>query len=124
MQNLSRAARSSNFAQSLVDVNEAYELAMSAHMRSADLAFTGFVVGVRPRTAEDIAAGVYDARYFAAPADRFAKHVKHFPVEWILPDYQGITEDAFAYFKPLVESEPKLVYDGAMPATITPFNKR
>ena len=124
VQNLSRAARSSNFAQSLVDVNEAYELAMSAHMRSADPTFTGFVVGVRPRTAEEIAAGVYDARYFAAPADRFAKHVKHFPVEWILPDYQGITEDAFAYFKPLIESEPKLVYDGAMPATITPFNKR
>lgn len=107
-----------------MDANEAYELTTSAHMRSADPAFTGYVVGVSPHTAEEIATGVYDARYFAAPADRVAKHVKHFPVEWALPDYQGITEEAFAYFKPLIESEPKLVYDGATPATIAPFNKR
>ena len=33
VQDLSRAARSSNFAQSLVDVTEAYDLGMSAHMR-------------------------------------------------------------------------------------------
>ena len=32
VQDLSRAARSSNFAQSLVDVTEAYELGMSAHI--------------------------------------------------------------------------------------------
>ncbi len=36
-----------NFAQSLVDVTEAYDLGMSAHMRSADPAFTGQVVGIR-----------------------------------------------------------------------------
>ncbi|WP_165054202.1 MULTISPECIES: diphosphate--fructose-6-phosphate 1-phosphotransferase [unclassified Adlercreutzia] len=124
VQDLSRAARSSNFAQSLVDVTEAYELGMSAHMRAADAAFTGQVVGVAPRTPEQIASGAYDARFFAAPASEFANYVRHFPQEWILPDYQGISDEALAYFRPLVAGEPKLVYEDGLPATLEPFNKR
>ena len=87
VQDLSRAARSSNFAQSLVDVTEAYDL-------------------------------------FAGPASEFANFVKRFPAEWILPNYQGITPEAVAYFRPLIEGEPKLVMKGGIPATIVPFNKR
>ena len=109
VQDLSRAARSSNFAQSLVDVTEAYDLGMSAHMRSADPAFTGQVVGIR-RNPEAAAEGRYEAELFAA--------------EWILPNYQGITPEAVAYFRPLIEGEPKLVMKGGIPATIVPFNKR
>lgn len=124
VQDLSRAARSSNFAQSLVDVTEAYELGMSAHMRSADPAFTSAVVGIRPRSAEDMAAGVYNAEFFAGPAKDFANYVKHFPAEWILPNYAGITQEAMDYFRPLIQGEPKLVYENGMPATLVPFNKR
>ena len=123
VQDLSRAARSSNFAQSLVDVTEAYDLGMSAHMRSADPAFTGQVVGIR-RNAEAAAAGRYEAELFAGPASEFANFVKRFPAEWILPNYQGITPEAVAYFRPLIEGEPKLVMKGGIPATIVPFNKR
>ena len=121
VQDLSRAARSSNFAQSSVDVTEAYELGMSAHMRSVNPAFTAQVVGVK--RGSDI-QGKYNAEYFAGPASEFANVVKPFPQEWILPNYQGITEDAFAYFKPLMEGEPKLIIEGTMPATLVPFNKR
>ncbi len=121
VQDLSRAARSSNFAQSSVDVTEAYELGVSAHMRSVNPAFTAQVVGVK--RGSDI-QGKYNAEYFAGPASEFANVVKHFPQEWILPNYQGITEDAFAYFKPLMEGEPKLIIEGTMPATLVPFNKR
>ena len=96
VQDLSRAARSSNFAQSLTDVTEAYELGMSAHMRSANPAFTAQVVGIERETDE---AGNYCARYFAKPACEFANFVKHFPTEWILPNYQGITQEAIDYFK-------------------------
>ncbi len=120
VQDLSRAARSSNFAQSLVDVTEAYELGLSAHMRSADPAFTGQVVGVRRETI----GGQYNALYFAGPASEFANYVKQFPEDWILPDYQGITHEAIDYFAPLIEGEPKLVYENGIPATIKPFNKR
>ncbi len=121
VQDLSRAARSSNFAQSLVDVTEAYELGMSAHMRSADGKFTAQVVGIHRGTDEN---GNYNAEFFAGPASEFANAVKHFPAEWILPDYQGITQEAIDYFKPLMTGEPKLIMDGALPATIVPFNKR
>ena len=121
VQDLSRAARSSNFAQSLVDVTEAYELGMSAHMRSADPAFTGMVVGVAPR--DDLDAP-YEARFFAGPASTFANHVRQFPAEWILPGYQGVADEALRYFRPLIEGEPKLVYEGGVPATVVPFNRR
>lgn len=124
VQDLSRAARSSNFAQSLVDATEAYELGMSAHMHSADGKFTAQVVGVAPRTAEELAAGTYNPRFFAGPASEFANFVRHFPTEWILPNYAGVTDEALAYFRPLIEGEPKLVYENGMPATITPFNQR
>ena len=123
VQDLSRAARSSNFAQSLVDVNEAYELGMSAHMRSADPAFTGQVVGIR-RDEAAAAEGRYNAEFFAAPASDFANYVKHFPAEWILPNYQGITEEALAYFRPLIEGEPKLFTKAGLPVTLPAFNRR
>ncbi len=121
VQDLSRAARSSNFAQSLVDVTEAYELGMSAHMRSADGKFTAQVVGIHRGTDEN---GNYNAEFFAGPASEFANAVKHFPAEWILPNYQGVTQEAIDYFKPLMTGEPKLIMDGALPATIVPFSKR
>lgn len=121
VQDLSRAARSSNFAQSLVDVTEAYELGMSAHMRSANPEFTAQVVGVKREYDEQ---GSYSAKYFAGPASEFANAVKRFPKEWILPNYQGVTEEALEYFKPLMQGEPKLIMDGCMPATLEPFNKR
>ncbi|MGN0037780.1 MAG: diphosphate--fructose-6-phosphate 1-phosphotransferase [Coriobacteriales bacterium] len=121
VQDLSRAARSSNFAQSLVDVTEAYELGMSAHMRSADGVFTSSVVGIKPRTDLD---APYSAEFFAGPASEFANYVKQFPKAWILPDYAGITDEAKKYFAPLIEGEPKLVYENGRPATIVPFNQR
>ncbi len=123
VQDLSRLARSSNFTQSAVDVEEAYDLGMSAHMRSSDPAFTGQVVGIR-RNAEAAQVGQYEADFFAAPAKEFANFVKPFPKEWILPDYQGVTQEALDYFKPLIVGEPKIVYEHGFPATIVPFNKR
>ena len=123
VQDLSRAARSSNFAQSIVDRTEAWELGLSAHMRSADPAFTGQVVGVRRDEAAAV-KGLYNAKFFAAPASEFANFVRHFPAEWILPDYQGIAPEALDYFRPLIKGEPRVVMDGGIPATIVPFNRR
>ncbi len=122
VQDLSRAARSSNFAQSRIDVNEAYELGMSAHMRSQDPTFTDKVVGVRRVNTPD---GQYNAEFFAGPAKDFANFVKAFPAEWILPDYQGITEEAKDYFRPLISGEPSILYgaDG-LPKTVVPYNLR
>ena len=122
VQDLARISRSSNFAQSALDVAEAYDLGMSAHMHSVQPGFTGKVVGVKPRTS--FADTSYNAEYFADDASKFANYVRCFPKEWILPDYRGVTEEALNYFKPLLEGEPKLVYENGIPATLVPFNKR
>ena len=61
---------------------------------------------------------------FAGPANEFANYVKRFPAAWILPNYQGIAPEAVAYFQPLIEGEPKLIMEGGIPATVTPFNLR
>ena len=119
VQDLSRAARSSNFAQSLCDVTEAFELGLSAHMHSLDPSFTGSVVGLRRAKGPS-----YSPLYFTVPAAELANRVRRFPAEWILPDYAGVTDEALAYFRPLIEGEPKLVYENGLPATLVPFNKR
>ena len=80
--------------------------------------------GFSSRNPEAAAEGRYEAELFAGPASEFANFVKRFPAEWILPNYQGITPEAVAYFRPLIEGEPKLVMKGGIPATIVPFNKR
>lgn len=122
VQDLSRAARSSNFAQSKVDVTEAFELGMSAHMRSAQPTFTAQVVGVRRGTTAD---GSYNAEYFSGPASEFANYVKAFPEKWILPNYQGVTAEALDYFRPLVEGEPAIIYgENGLPKTVKPYNLR
>ena len=120
VQDLSTAARSSNFAQSLVDVTEAFELGMSAHSRSADGKFTGHVVAVQ----REYVDGRYNAKLISGPAENFAKHVKHVPVEWILPDYQGLTQEFYDYITPLIQGEPTLIMENGIPKTIVPFNKR
>ena len=40
------------------------------------------------------------------------------------PVTMRIDVEAIDYFKPLMAGEPKLIMDGAVPATIVPFNKR
>ncbi len=122
VQDLSRAARSSNFAQSRIDVNEAFELGISAHMHSASPDFTAKVVGVHRGSSLD---GSYNAEYFAGPASEFANFVKHFPAEWIKKDYQGVTDEALDYFRPLVAGEPQILYGAnGLPLTVKPFNLR
>ena len=51
--------------------------------------------------------------------------MKTFPQEWILPDYQGITEEALDYFRPLVAGEPDIIYgENGLPKTVIPYNLR
>ena len=119
VQDLSSAQRSHASEQSLVDVTESFRLGMSAHMRSADKAFTGKMVGVKRREGED-----YEVDYFAIDADQVANFVKGFPKEWILPEYAGITDEAYAYLRPLIQGSPVLIYEDGLPAYVEPYYMR
>ncbi|MEG0823323.1 MAG: diphosphate--fructose-6-phosphate 1-phosphotransferase [Erysipelotrichaceae bacterium] len=119
VQDLSTAQRCANYTQSLVDVDEAFKLGMSAHMRSACSTFTGQVVGVIRKEGKE-----YDVKYIAGPAEEFANHVKSVPTEWILKDYQGLSQEEYDYFKPLIQGEPTLIMEDGIAATVVPFNMR
>lgn len=116
VQDLSTAQRCHATEQSLVDVTESFRLGISAHMRSADSSFTGMMVGVRRRDTEK-----YDAEFFAVEAEKVANYVKNFPTDWLLPEYEGITEEAVRYMMPLIQGQPDIIYRDGLPAYVTPY---
>ena len=88
-------------------------------MRSAKPEFTGRV-GIR-RGAPTAASLL---KFFACPAADLANFVRPFPSEWILPNYQGVSDKALDYFRPLIQGEPKLICENGIPVTMRPFNRR
>lgn len=120
VQELSTAQRCHATEQSLVDVTESFKLGMSAHMRSANKDFTGKMVAVvRKDSAE------YDVEFIATDASNVANHVKSFPLEWALPNYRGITQEAIDYMLPLIQGSPVVIYDEkGLPAHVKPYYMR
>ncbi|HET6786130.1 MAG TPA: diphosphate--fructose-6-phosphate 1-phosphotransferase [Erysipelotrichaceae bacterium] len=116
VQDLSTAQRCHATEQSLVDVEESFKLGMSAHMRSANPSFTGQMVGVKRKDSE-----VYDVEFFATAASNVANHVKNFPVEWAKPNYRGVTDEAIAYMRPLIQGQPVVTYKNGVPAFVKPY---
>ena len=119
VQDLASAQRSHATEQSLPDRTEAYRLGLSAHMHSADKSFTGKMVAMKRREGEK-----YDVEYFTVDASEVANYVKHFPTEWILPEYRGITEEAYKYLRPLIEGTPYITYKDGLPAYVEPYYMR
>ncbi|HZJ86567.1 MAG TPA: diphosphate--fructose-6-phosphate 1-phosphotransferase [Erysipelotrichaceae bacterium] len=121
VQDLSTAQRSHASEQSLVDVSESFKLGMSAHMRSMDKSFTGKMVGLVRKDQEE-----YDVTYIATDASNIANHVRNLPVEWILPKYAGVTQEALDFIRPLIKGSPTSIYDEEtnLPMQVKPYFMR
>lgn len=120
VQDLSNAQRSHATEQSKVDVEESFRLGMSAHMRSIDPSFTGQTVYVKR-----VEGDVYDVTFHATPSSNIANHVRHFPTEWILPDYAGISQEALDYISPLLVGQPEIMRDEkGLPLQVKPYYMR
>lgn len=119
VQDLSTAQRCHASEQSLVDVEESFKLGLSAHMRSQDKTFTGQMVGIKRKDGT-----AYDVEYFATPASNVANKVKNFPIEWAIPNYRGVTQQATNYMRPLIQGTPVILTEGGLPAYVVPFYKR
>lgn len=119
VQDLSTAQRCHATDQSLTDVEESFKLGLSAHMRSADKAFTGMMVGVKR-----VEGDVYNVEYFATKASNVANHVKSFPLEWMLPNYRGVAQEALDYMRPLIEGSPVIRYQDGVQKYVVPFYMR
>lgn len=120
VQDLSNAQRSHATEQSKIDVEESFKLGMSAHMRSIDPSFTGKTVFVKR-----VEGDAYDVEFDATESKNIANHVRHFPSEWVLPDFAGITQEAHDYFAPLLVGQPVILYDEkGLPRHVTPYYMR
>ena len=119
VQDLSTAQRCFASGQSLVDVNESFELGMSAHMHSTDGKFTGKMVGIVRKDQPE-----YDVDFITIDADKVANFVKSFPSEWILPNFRGISKEALDYLRPLITGSPVVIYADGVPAYVTPYYMR
>ncbi|MEA5017677.1 MAG: 6-phosphofructokinase [Erysipelotrichaceae bacterium] len=119
VQDLSTAQRCHATEQSLVDVEESFSLGMSAHMHSMDKSFTGQMVGVKRKEGK-----AYDVEFFTTLASNVANHVKNFPLDWILPNYRGIKQEALDYMRPLIIGQPVIVYKDGLPAFVKPYYMR
>ena len=119
VQDLSTAQRCFASGQSKVDVEESFELGMSAHSRSCDNNITGKMVGLKRKDQPQ-----YDVDFFAIDADQVANFVKSFPSEWILPNYRGISKEALAYLEPLIVGSPVVIYKNGIPAYVKPYYMR
>jgi len=119
VQDLSTAQRCAVQCQSLVDVEESFNLGMSAHMHSMDPSFTGYMVALKREAGSE-----YEIKYVVVKASEVANKVKNFPEEWILPNMAGITQEGIDYIKPLIFGEPDLRYNNGVVAYVTPYYKR
>ncbi|MBQ4253787.1 MAG: diphosphate--fructose-6-phosphate 1-phosphotransferase, partial [Erysipelotrichaceae bacterium] len=113
IQDMGMLARCNAANASATDVEEAYRLGMSAHMRSMDKSFTGKMVAIRRGKSP-----AYNAEYFSIDAGKVANAVKNVPAEWILPDYKGVTQEFIDYVRPLIQGEPELIMENGIPAQI------
>ena len=120
VQDLSNAQRSHATEQSKVDVEESFKLGMSAHMRSVDPSFTGKTVYLTR-----VEGDTYDVKYGATDSSNIANHVRHFPLEWILPDFAGITQEGLDYVAPLLVGTPVILFDdNGLPLQVKPYYMR
>ncbi len=103
--------------RSLTDVTEATMTGMCAHMRSVDPSFSGRMICIGRK--ED--SKEYEAYYFAEDAGVTEAAVKTFPREWLLDDYAGVSEEALAYMRPLIQGTPQLIMKDGLPAYIRPY---
>ena len=116
VQDMSTLQRCYSACQSKVDVEESFRLGMSAHMHSMDPTFTGKMVAVK-RPEE----GPYNPIFCTVDAKDVANFVKHVPAEWILDNYQGVTQEFYDYCTPLIQGEPDVIMDNGTIAQIEPF---
>ena len=116
VQDMSTLQRCNSNSQSKTDVEESFRLGMSAHMHSMDPNFTGKMVAVKREDGQP-----YNAEFFTVDADKVANFVKHVPAEWILPEYQGMSQEFYDYCLPLIQGEPDYIYENGIIATLEPF---
>ncbi len=116
VQDLSTAQRCHATEDSLVDVKEAFALGRYAHKQAEDPNYTCRMVGMLRKGERE-----YAVEYIDVDAHEVANVSKKFPKEWILDNYQGVSEEALNYMKPLIQGKLEIIYKDGLPAFMEPY---
>lgn len=113
---LSSAQRSAASEQSLFDVEASYNIGVHAHELSRDPSFTGRMIAVKRYDDED-----KPMEFFGIEAEKVSNIVRNFPLEWLREDYAGVTGEAIAYMRPLIQGTPDIIIIDGLPAYVLPY---
>ncbi|OOM76642.1 pyrophosphate--fructose 6-phosphate 1-phosphotransferase [Clostridium puniceum] len=91
------------------DLTEAY-IAGKMALKYAAEGENGKMVSINRKCNEN-----YEVEYSLIEADKVANNVKYFPLDWINPEGNFVTEEACAYFEPLIKDMPNLTFEGNLP---------
>lgn len=119
VQDLSVAQRCHASEQSLTDAEEAFALSVHAHTLSEKDGFSGKMVTLKKKKGEE-----YAVEMSFTEADRVSNIVRNIPIEWLLKEYAGITEEALDYMRPLIKGSPELIMKDGIPAYTIPYFMR
>jgi len=91
------------------DLKEAYNVGKMA-LKYASEGQTGKMVNINREGNKP-----YEVVYSVVDAEKIANNVRYFPTEWINPEGNFVTDEAYSYFEPLIKDLPTLTFEGNLP---------
>lgn len=101
--------RSAAHLASRVDIDEAFNAGKIA-VESALNGESGKMVGFKRLSSKP-----YEMEYILVPLDIAANTERKVPLEWILPNGEGLTQDFVDYALPLIQGDPQLEMEDGLP---------
>ena len=94
---------------SQIDIDEAFNAGYEALKYAAE-GHNGYMVAIKRESNSP-----YSTSFFLVEANKIANNVKYFPKEWINEKGNGVTEEAYEYFMPLLNGVPTLYRTNNVP---------
>ncbi|MDB2076403.1 6-phosphofructokinase [Clostridium paraputrificum] len=94
---------------SQIDIDEAFNAGYEALKYAAE-GHNGYMVAIKRENNSP-----YSTSFFLVEANKIANNVKYFPKEWINEKGNGVTEEAYEYFMPLLNGVPTLYRTNNVP---------
>ena len=108
---LSLLQRCASHQASEMDIQEAFHVGKMAVLEST-IGQTGQMVALNRKFDEE---GKYVLSTTLFPLSKVANYENKVPLEWINEETNFVTQEFIDYAKPLIQGDPKIVYEGSLP---------
>ena len=108
---LSLLQRCASHQASEMDIQEAFHVGKMAVLEST-IGQTGQMVALNRKFDEN---GKYVLSTTLFPLSKVANYENKVPLEWINEEKNFVTQEFIDYAKPLIQGDPKIVYEGSLP---------